>query len=203
MYSILKVIAAITMILDHIGLIFFPEVEVFRIIGRLSLPLFAYCIAEGYKHTKSIKKYLIRVLIFAVVAQIPYSILFGTRLNILFAFAFSLSLLFLKDKYNRWVYLFILPAATLNIEYGIYSILLVIIFNEFQDKKQTMISAFAAITILYCITQNSIIQLAAIFALYLIKYLKNYRVKLPKYAFYALYPVQWIILAAIKILLPA
>ena len=203
MNSIIKVIAAITMIIDHIGMIFFPEVEVLRIIGRLSLPLFAFCIAEGYKHTKDVKKYIIRVTGFAILAQIPFSIMFQLRLNILFAFALGLLLLTLKDKYGKWVYLFLLPAALLNLEYGIYSILLVIIFHELKDKKTALIAAFTAVTLIYSITQNSVIQLAGIFALYAVYYLKDIQVKIPKYAFYILYPVQWMVLVIIRILLPA
>ena len=44
----IKLFALITMVIDHIGLVFFPNVIIFRIIGRLSMPLFAYCVARGY-----------------------------------------------------------------------------------------------------------------------------------------------------------
>ena len=46
----LKLIACLTMIIDHIGVIFFPSMLIFRIIGRLSMPLFAYSLAKGFKY---------------------------------------------------------------------------------------------------------------------------------------------------------
>ena len=45
---VLKLIAAITMLIDHTGLILFPNQMIFRIIGRLAFPIYAYCIAEGF-----------------------------------------------------------------------------------------------------------------------------------------------------------
>ena len=56
--NVLKIIALITMLIDHIGCIFFPNIIVFRVIGRLSYPIFAMFIAEGYYYTKSRKKYV-------------------------------------------------------------------------------------------------------------------------------------------------
>ncbi len=48
----LKIIACIAMTIDHIGYLLFPNIIVFRIIGRLAFPILAYLIAEGCKYTK-------------------------------------------------------------------------------------------------------------------------------------------------------
>ena len=53
----LKMIAAISMLIDHIGLLFFPFNGIFRIFGRLAFPIFAYMIAEGAKYTRNKKKH--------------------------------------------------------------------------------------------------------------------------------------------------
>ena len=53
---VLKLIAIISMLIDHIGAILFPSSEVLRIIGRLAFPIFAFIIVEGYFHTKNLKK---------------------------------------------------------------------------------------------------------------------------------------------------
>ena len=53
----LKIIAMLTMLVDHIGVQLFPECIILRIIGRLSLPIFAYMIAEGCLHTRNRPKY--------------------------------------------------------------------------------------------------------------------------------------------------
>ena len=51
--STLKIIACIFMVIDHVGLTFFPEYDIFRILGRLAFPLFAFLIAEGSRYTKN------------------------------------------------------------------------------------------------------------------------------------------------------
>lgn len=65
----LKLIAIISMAIDHIGGAFFPQYPVFRWIGRLAFPVFAYCLTVGLLYTHDIKKYLIRLGIFALVSQ--------------------------------------------------------------------------------------------------------------------------------------
>ena len=52
----LKIIAMISMVLDHVGLVFFSDFEIFRILGRLAFPIYAYMIAEGCTHTKNRKR---------------------------------------------------------------------------------------------------------------------------------------------------
>ena len=85
----LKIIAILTMTIDHVGFFFFPDIEVLRIIGRLSFPLFAWLIANGAYHTKNMHAYLVRLFIFALISQVPFSLAFrlisplDTGLNIL------------------------------------------------------------------------------------------------------------------------
>ena len=52
----LKIIAMITMLIDHIGIVLFPQIKIFRIIGRFAFPIFAYMLAEGCTNTKNKKK---------------------------------------------------------------------------------------------------------------------------------------------------
>ena len=70
----LKMIAIISMLVDHIGHIFFPEVMIFRIVGRIAFPIFAYVLAEGIYYTKDITKYMMRLGIFALLSEIPYDL---------------------------------------------------------------------------------------------------------------------------------
>ena len=57
----LKIVAAVSMLLDHIGVVFFPHVAVFRILGRLALPIFAFMIAEGCRYTKNRLRYFLTI----------------------------------------------------------------------------------------------------------------------------------------------
>ena len=95
----LKWIAAATMLMDHIGVILYPHIPWLRIIGRISFPIFAFLIAEGFRHTHDVRRYLLRMLIFACVSEIPFDLAFyGTwfepgHQNVMFTFFLALILL--------------------------------------------------------------------------------------------------------------
>ena len=68
--------AALTMLIDHIGAIFFPTVAMYRIIGRIAFPLYAFLLAEGVRRTKSPGGYGFRLTLGAVLAEWPFDVLF-------------------------------------------------------------------------------------------------------------------------------
>lgn len=72
--SLLRLIALITMAIDHFGKMCFPQIPEMRLIGRLAFPLFAYGIAAGAVHTKNPVKYLSRIVLMALVCQPLYAI---------------------------------------------------------------------------------------------------------------------------------
>lgn len=95
--NLLKIIACISMLADHIGVVLFPQAAVLRYLGRLAMPIFAYFIAEGCRHTSSGKKYFLRVAALATLCQLVYAAeellsgsFQGIYLNILFTFALSI-----------------------------------------------------------------------------------------------------------------
>lgn len=75
---ILELIAIITMTIDHVAWLIFPGYSenpiaiVMHIVGRITFPIFAFFIAEGYHYTRNRTKYLIRILIFALISHVPY-----------------------------------------------------------------------------------------------------------------------------------
>lgn len=145
----LKVIAIVLMVIDHTGALFFPQVMLLRIIGRLSFPLFAFLIAQGFFHTRSVKKYLLRLGICAVVFQIPdwfstiYSSLtnnpfFGIHyvLNIFATLFFGLAAIALFDRLKdksrilSWlgaIAMSVLATAT-GADYGAYGVMYMLMF---------------------------------------------------------------------------
>ena len=80
--TMLKIIAMISMVFDHVGDMFFPGVMWPRMIGRLAMPLFSFCIAEGYIHTKDRKKYTLRLGIFALISEVPFDLAFEGKINL-------------------------------------------------------------------------------------------------------------------------
>ena len=70
----IKLIAIITMFCDHFGDAILGRFSILNIIGRIAFPLFCFQIVIGYKHTKNINKYIIRLLLFGIISQIPFSL---------------------------------------------------------------------------------------------------------------------------------
>ena len=70
----LKIIAIVSMFCDHFGDAFVGHFSFLNLIGRIAFPIFAFQISEGYTHTKDLKKYFLRLGIFAAISQIPFSL---------------------------------------------------------------------------------------------------------------------------------
>ncbi len=99
---VLKIIAAVSMFIDHAGLLLFPELEFMRIIGRLAFPIYAFCIAEGFRYTKNRKLYFLRVFLLGLVCQIVYTIVDRQLyLGILIVFSLSIALMACTDSFKK------------------------------------------------------------------------------------------------------
>ena len=92
--NMLKILAAIFMTVDHIGLLFFPHEIIFRIIGRLAFPIFAFKISEGARYTKHRLRYFLNLFVIGVICQIVYFVT-SKSLYMCILITFSLSLLIL------------------------------------------------------------------------------------------------------------
>lgn len=71
----LKIIACITMLIDHIGYAFFPSAFLLRFIGRIAMPIYCFLITEGAVHTSNKLKYLGRMFFFTCLSEIPFNML--------------------------------------------------------------------------------------------------------------------------------
>lgn len=99
--NVLKIIALISMIIDHIGLVFFPEQIVFRLIGRLSFPIFAFFVAEGWYYTRSKKRYTLLMFVFMLISWVPYCMALDLpfyTVNVMGVFLLSILGMFLVDR---------------------------------------------------------------------------------------------------------
>lgn len=98
----LKIIALLSMTVDHVGQQLFPGVMLFRMIGRLAFPIFAYMIAEGCVYTKSRKRYLGTIAGLALVCQLVYFFALGSVYQcILVTFSLSIGLIYLLDSFDK------------------------------------------------------------------------------------------------------
>ena len=95
--STLKIIAIVTMLIDHIGATvvenmtylatneqtyktLFDIMLTMRIIGRLAFPIFCFLLVEGFFHTKNFKKYILRLFIFALISEVPFDYAFNNSI---------------------------------------------------------------------------------------------------------------------------
>lgn len=98
----LKILAAIFMTIDHIGVILFPRVLLLRIIGRLAMPIYAFMIAEGCKYTRNKKKYFSMVFGLGAVCQTVYYFFDGSLyLSILITFSLSILMIYAMQNWKQ------------------------------------------------------------------------------------------------------
>lgn len=216
-----KTIACILMLIDHVGLFFFPEIKVLRIVGRFAMPFFAYGIARGYfcaKERGTMKNYLFNIGVFSVISQIPYQLLFqdGWNGNIGFTWLFSLLLLDTIERnrekivYKIGISIFLLICATITrADYGVYGVLMPLPMYFYLVKRKAPYRAFTWLTALwgiYIIQKNgsgmAFIQIVSIFSIPMILFLKKYdtRYRLSKQFYYWFYPVHLLGIALVKMI---
>ena len=107
----LHILAMGFMVCDHVWAMLFPAAEWLTCVGRMAFPIFAFMIAEGYRHTRNLKRYLLRMLIGALLAEIPFDLMYSGGVfypfhqNVLWTFLLSLLLIFLLYTYKIPPYL--------------------------------------------------------------------------------------------------
>lgn len=177
--TMLKIIALITMTIDHIGFMFFPSYPIFRIIGRIAMPLYCYMIAEGAYYTRNRIKYLLSIFIIGLICFIVYLIFMQEfYFNILVAFSLSISLIYsydkiidsnkIKDKRKLLLYLFlfvlifvisiflgfvdkIIHNPRIYMDYSIFPILIpFIVYVGFKNKWIRLLLFFIGVLALSC-----------------------------------------------------
>ena len=171
--SSLKWIALITMLIDHTAATMIPHYnmlqeltniditvvyDVMRGIGRLSFPIFCFCIVEGFVHTRNVKKYLIRLLIFALITEPIYDLaFFGTALyldyqNVLWTFVIAILMLMAVKKYNKSILLrliiiliFSFIAWFLKTDYSYIGVIIIAVYYLYKEKFWVKLGATAVL----------------------------------------------------------
>ncbi|MDD5769745.1 MAG: TraX family protein [Candidatus Gracilibacteria bacterium] len=212
----ITILAFITMLVDHIGYIFFPTEEIWRIIGRIAFPLFAWGIVRGAKLTKDRQKYAKRIFILAIISQIPAFFLFGFEFyNVLFTLLFGLLSIFIIEnkKINNYFQILIIAilliiAQYLNFDYGAYGILTIILIYFFWQQKKSILF-FTLLTFLFwCIDFKNFslhfsIELYSIISFLILYFtqIQKYDFKINFYIKYGFYPFHLALLYGIYLIM--
>lgn len=209
--SALKVIAMISMVIDHVALYLMEYgtvlYETMRCIGRIAFPVFAFLIAEGFIHTRSRYKYFFTLLGFAVISEIPWYMLNGAdgTHNVMFTLALGLAtLMVLENLLQRSLVLGFLwtlgmagLAFWLEVDYEWRGILLIVILYLFNrhghsfpySKGMQFFCTFALI-----MHYGVIGAVMACMILCLYNGTRGFiHGSIAKYGFYAFYPVHLIL----------
>lgn len=209
--NIIKWIAIITMVIDHTGAILFPQYEVLRYIGRIAFPLFAFLLVEGYLHTSNIKKYMVRLLIFALISEIPFDFalysqpFYWGHQNIFWTLFLGLVVIAIIDKApkrmnNGFILGFVAGVALMvvahvcQMDYGAGGIILIFVLYYFR-KKPWIAYILMAIIFLLGFGPPQVFGMIAILPMLLYN---GERGKYSmKYFFYVFYPAHFLILQLI------
>ncbi|MCL2678625.1 MAG: conjugal transfer protein TraX [Clostridiales bacterium] len=152
----IKIMACLFMLTDHIGWLLLPEGTAWRMIGRLAFPLFAFMIANGWRHSRDRGKYFLRLAVCALVIQWPY--LFFTDavgLNIFFTLALGLAAIWLWERLKthdtlagRLAVLLVAVAAELiGADYGCYGVLLILTAHIFYGRNWRLFAAWLILNV--------------------------------------------------------
>ena len=147
----LKLLAMLAMTADHIGAVFFPEIPLLRWIGRLAMPVLCFFIGEGLRHTRSPRRYLLRLTGFALLSELPFDLAFYGGIewghqNAYFTLALGLLALWAIQSRGMEGWLLALTAALaaelLGCDYGMYGVLLILLLDRFHRARSEQFFRF-------------------------------------------------------------
>jgi hypothetical protein len=204
----LKMIAIVTMLIDHIGAVLYPGEMIFRYIGRISFPIFLFLMVEGFYHTRNVRKYEVRMVIFAFISEIPFDLAFSGTMwnprsqNVFFTLAIGLIMMDLLQKWNdtMWKQACVIAACIIGAEllctdYGGAGILMIFFFYKYRDNWVVKLM-WTGIISLICFSGT--IECFCIIAFLPILLYNGKKGPSLKYAFYAFYPAHLLILYLIS-----
>lgn len=195
-------LAAVLMVIDHIGAIFFPSQIVLRLIGRLSFPLFAYGIAQGVTYTSNFLKYIIRIFLAAVISQPIYVMAFQhNNLNPLFTLGLGAAALWLwrkGEKEKIFAGILLISSFWIKSSYSWYGVATIFLYGFYECAIGISFYGQAILQIAYGYFMGTWLQGVSLFAFPLAGKEWKRRITLPKYFFYVFYPLHLLILVGIR-----
>lgn len=222
----LKLIAICTMLIDHMGYTLFPGVMWLRCVGRVAFPIFCFLIAEGCVYTHDRKKYALRLLVFALLSEIPFNLMNSGMIwdpydqNVLWTLLLGALVCWLMDwALKKCTPLsFVLTGAVMlaaywlleigNTDYGGWGMLLVAAFYGVHRAPsgavvkmiaQAFGLAFFSLGVMGGYLSIELWSLAALVPIWLYNGQRGFSNKAVQYGFYAFYPVHILALSLIAI----
>lgn len=218
----LRLLALLCMAVDHAGLALFPSVGAFRCVGRLAFPIYCFLLAQGYAHTRDVRAYGRRLLLLALVSEIPFDLLIfgrvasGMEQNVLFSLLFGLMALCTVDALRgRPLYagfavaLLCMGAMLCRVSYGWLAVALCLCARYAGESKPRLLFLMGSALLFYSLslllsgvtTSWVLVSFCALLALLpLLMYngRRGPRAPLLTFLFYAAYPLHIACLLVIR-----
>ncbi len=185
----LKIIACVSMLIDHIGIVFVDNNLFMRAVGRLAFPVFAFLLVQGLLRTSDVRRYLLRLGIFAVVSEMPFDLAMHDTIwypgaqNIFFTLTAGLFAIYAMDSrgpIGRWKVEIALAAALLaeflRFDYGMAGVGIIVMFYliekersgadvytlaYFNKKQNIEIVVLSSLVYILCLGMNQLYALLA------------------------------------------
>lgn len=209
--NLLKLLALVFMTADHLAIALYSSIPIelywcFRCMGRIAFPIYCYCCAAGFCHTRNELKYISRIFAFALISEIPFNLLInGTVLykhsqNTLFTLFAGLCCLYAIKNFGK-IYAalscigLMLAAYALGFDYGALGVLLIIICYLFKDEPKKLYLSALVILALMWVNVSAMMMLMECIGITGIFLARKLRGKASlKYLFYIYYPCHLIVL---------
>lgn len=152
--AVLHILAMVLMLMDHLWATLLPAQDWLTCAGRVAFPIFAFMSVEGYFHTHNFKKYAQRMLLFAVLSEIPFDLMYGgtwfypVHQNVIWALLMGLLGIHLMEtvrkKQKPWIYVLVsagvvaaggILGTLCMVDYYGVGVLTVFIFYFFRGRK--------------------------------------------------------------------
>lgn len=229
--NVLKIIACIAMLIDHMGLILFPKVLVLRFIGRLAFPIFAFLLAEGCFYTKNKLRHFLVLAGFAIIMQVVLFIATGmTAFSIFMHFSIAVGICHLIDLTDKCfrkkqiilavgfilIILFLLVGVVyvdnttsyLRSNYGMYAVFIPVVMylvRKYIKKFHLFVNVFLiclSMVVMHYFYPYALYQLCGCFAALIVLLYNGKKGKFNlKYLFYIFYPLHMVVLYGIAMIL--
>ena len=220
--SWLKIIAVVSMLIDHIAYLILPHFDLFcepveilgkeitvikicRLIGRLAFPIFAFLITEGFSHTKNHKKYGMNLLAFAVISEIPYNLFLSGKAfnlgsqNVYFTLFLGFVALYILDNIKSdtektiYILFVVVLAIFLKGDYGARGVILIILLYLLKNQLPM------ASVLSYAVLSGGVAAWCAFVPINMYNGKRGFiKGNVMKYAFYVFYPLHMLFLFAVK-----
>jgi len=216
----LKILAIIGMTFNHIAHIYVEDLSfvigcALYAFGGLTFPIMAYLLGEGYRHTTNIKKYAIRLFVFACIAEVPFRLFLNRNIgNILFTLFLGLIAIYSYERMGRKAYFFLFVCLVIVsgfFDWGWIGIPMILLYYTLRDKKRVVLPCLIPLLFFSFIAIVDIMRTESLRSLEIVFFLIGCILSMPlllcyngskgkpmKYFFYVYYPLHILVLGVCR-----